>query len=247
MAARTVKTYISGLSSWVVALGLPKPQLWTPRIHLVLRAMDRKRPPSTPPTPITFPILQSLFLHLPHGRDGTILGAAMALQYFGCLRASELCFDPSDDAGPTRASVSFGVFDSRLVMKYLVSKSKTSPHGFSVHLGCSGHAICALCLVHHLISISPSHPSSHLFLTASGCPLTYRLYNTLLKEAASRAGLDSSSISSHSLRAGAATQAARAGFQSHEVQRLGRWRSQAYVTYMRPQPEADALFSSRLT
>lgn len=209
--------------------------------------MDRKRRPPVRPIPITFPLLQLLFNHLPPGPDGFVFGAALALQYFGCLRASEFCADPLDGSAPTRSAIQFLTFQDHLVMRYTVSKSKTNCHGFQLHLGCSGNPICALCVMHSFITIFPSHPSHHLFTTSAGCPLTYQLYNELLKETAARAGLDPSTISSHSLRAGAATQAAQSGFLGHEIQRLGRWRSQAYSVYMRPPPERDALFSSRLT
>lgn len=247
LMSRTVKTYVSGLSAWVVSLGFPKPQLWTPRLHLVLRAMERKQRPPARPTPITFPLLQAMFDHLPLGVDGLVLGAAMALQYFGCLRASEFCMDPLDGSAPTLSSITFGTFEGRPIMRYVVSRSKTNVHGFQLHVGCSERPICALCVVHSFISIFPYHPSSWLFPTSTGSPLTYQMYNILLKQAAARAGLDPATISSHSLRAGAATQAAQAGFQGHEVQRLGRWRSQAFTTYMRPIPERDALLSARLT
>ncbi|KAI0820425.1 hypothetical protein BC628DRAFT_1276145, partial [Trametes gibbosa] len=45
-------------------------------------------------------------------------------------------------------------------------------------------------------------------------------------------GLDSSKYSGHSFRRGAATSAAAVGYADHEIQLLGRWRSDAYKLYI---------------
>lgn len=209
--------------------------------------MDRSGPPPSQPLPITFPSLVMLISALSSARDDLVVAAALSLQFFACLRASELCQVSESSPYPLVSSIFFQMQGPVPHMVYRVRRSKTSLHGFSVHLGCSGHPVCALCIIHFLLATYPPRSTqSPLFQTSSGLPLTYAYYNAAIKTLASRVGLDPNSVSSHSLRAGAATQAAQVGLQAHEIQRLGRWKSQAFTAYMRPPPETDARFASAL-
>jgi integrase len=54
-----------------------------------------------------------------------------------------------------------------------------------------------------------------------------------VKRTTKAAGLDVDRLSAHSLRAGAATQAAKRGVRSENIKRLGRWKSQVYERYIR--------------
>lgn len=245
LSHRTVSTYLSGLRAWVIAIGLQPPVIWSPRVKLAVRSLVRNRPPPSQAAPISFPLLCSMLRRLTGSPDALVLASAMALQYFGCLRASELCVDPLLGKGPARSSVSFSSFKGRPLMRYAVASSKTQPHGFVVCLGCSGKEVCAVCLIYLLVHSSSSH--SHLFTLASGQPLTYPVYNSAIKALIKDMGMDPLLYSSHSLRAGAATQAATTGMPAHDIQRLGRWRSSAYTLYMRPVPESFALLAPQLT
>ena len=100
--------------------------------------------------------------------------------------------------------------------------------------------------MYHFLSLYPLEPAFPLFRFSSGLDLSYRLYNSIIKRLVQLVGLDPSSYSSHSVRAGAATQAARAGLDPDSIKCLGRWRSQAYMVYLRPPPEAYAAFPPAL-
>ena len=54
-------------------------------------------------------------------------------------------------------------------------------------------------------------------------------------------------FNTHSLRIGAATEAAAAGFSGHEIQKLGRWASRAFLTYIRPSTKAQANLNLRFS
>ena len=240
LAPSTIKNYLSALRAWVIANGFDEPIIWTPRVHLACRAVSRSHDPPRQVLPITYDILSSMFNHLTPSTDHLLVAAALSLQYFACLRASELCSNSALAITPARSDVSFYQSGSSFIMLYKCHVSKTSPHGFEVHVGCSGAPICAPCIMHRFLSSCPSEPSSPLFRFTSGHLLSYSLYNSIIKRLVQLAGLDSSNYSSHSVRAGAATQAARAGLDPDSIKRLGRWRSQAYLVSLRPPPEAYA-------
>ena len=240
LAPATMRNYLSALRAWVLSLGLDEPQIWTPRVHLACRAVTRTHSLPRQASPIDFDLLNVLIRLLSSNRDHLLIASALSLQFFACLRASEFCADSTLSIIPTMSDVSFYQNGSSRVMLYTCHSSKTAPQGFQVHVGCSGNPICAPCIMTHFFSLSPYEPSSPLFRFSSGRLLSYRVYNTIIKRLVQLAGLDPSLYSTHSVRAGAATQAARAGLQPDSIKRLGRWRSQAYMVYLRPPPESFA-------
>ena len=246
LAPATVKNYLSALRAWVISMGLDEPHIWTPRVLLACRAVARYHEPPRQVLPITYDVLSLMFRSLSPSRDHLLVAAALSLQYFACLRAAELCSNLSLSLVPTRSDVSFYRSGSSITMLYKCHSSKTASHGFEVHVGCSGGPICAPCIMHLFLSAYPIEPASPLFRFSSGLYLTYPLYNSIIKRLIQLAGLNPSSYSSHSVRAGAATQAARSGLDPDSIKRLGRWRSQAYQAYLRPPPEAYAAVAPSL-
>jgi hypothetical protein len=62
--------------------------------------------------------------------------------------------------------------------------------------------------------------------------LNYEKYNEFIKSIAIACGLNSKNFSTHSLRIGGATLLAAAGHPNHYIQRMGRWKSDAYMKYI---------------
>ena len=57
-----------------------------------------------------------------------------------------------------------------------------------------------------------------------------------LRTALAQVGIDASQYSGHSFHIGAATSAAQAGYSDSFIQSLGRWKSAAFITYIRTSP-----------
>ena len=60
------------------------------------------------------------------------------------------------------------------------------------------------------------------------------------------AGVDERNYAGHSFRIGAATTAAAAGVDDSMIQTLGRWKSSAYLVYIRVPQERLVAISARL-
>ena len=61
-----------------------------------------------------------------------------------------------------------------------------------------------------------------------------------------QAGFDACGYSGHSVRRGAATSAAQSNLGSHEIQLLGRWKSDAFKAYIDTPPERLHALSRRM-
>ena len=66
-------------------------------------------------------------------------------------------------------------------------------------------------------------------------PLTSQRFNEIFRSLLKQSGLNPSHFSSNSLRSGAASTAANSGVPAWLIQKLGRWKSGCYKTYI-PRP-----------
>ena len=85
-----------------------------------------------------------------------------------------------------------------------------------------------------------------LFHFEDGSPLTKNRFITKFRSALTQAGIDSSLYSGHSFRIGAASTAAANGVEDSLIQILGRWKSSAYLAYIKIPSENLAAISRRI-
>eukprot|EP01035_Chromulina_nebulosa_P023196 gene23196-30068_t len=84
---------------------------------------------------------------------------------------------------------------------------------------------------------NPARGRSFFFIPAVNWTLKPRYFNLCLKNLATAMGLDPGRISSHSLRIGGAAALAAAGMPDYVIMNMGRWRSLAFLTYIRKSAE----------
>ena len=70
-----------------------------------------------------------------------------------------------------------------------------------------------------------------------GRPLSRVDLVAAVRQALAADGLDVSRFNGHSFRIGAATTAAQVGVPDSVIQSLGRWKSSAFMTYVRTSPQ----------
>ena len=102
------------------------------------------------------------------------------------------------------------------------------------------------CPVAAMLHYLAARPSAHepLFTFEDG--LTRAALVTHLQTALSHAGIEHSNYTGHSFRIGAATAAAQAGYSDSFIQSLGRWKSSAFVAYIRASTNDLAVVAPRL-
>ena len=115
-------------------------------------------------------------------------------------------------------------------------KSKNNQWGLPqrVYLVQSGHKdICPVAALWHFSSIRP-RISSPFFCHFDGNPLTGLQFNAVLQKVLNYLGLNKDRIKGHSFRIGAASTAWHLGISPTDIQHMGRWRSDAFLAYIRP-------------
>lgn len=184
--------------------------------------------------------------------DSEMLWAAASLCFFGFLRSGELTV-PSEsgyDAGAHLGvqDVSVDDLSDPQVLQIRLKASKTDPFRVGVNVFV-GRTKCKLCPVAAVLSYMTKRGQSPgpLFWFSNKKPLTRSRFVTEVKEALTKAGMDSSGYSGHSFRSGAATTAAKCGQGDATIKMLGRWQSNAYQVYIKTPREQLAQVSRVLT
>lgn len=252
---KTIRIYLSALRFSQIRAGLNDPSLSSfPRLTYILKGIHRGTPDHLRKErlPITMDLL--IALHRvwsipPVQYNQVMLWAACCLGFFGFLRAGEFTCTAAEVTDPPLSPSDIAV-DSRDNPQRIIihlRRTKTDPFGVGcyVHVGRTNSTPCPVAAVLNYLALRP--PSSGpLFLFENGSTLTRAVLVTHLRTALAQAGVDSSHYSGHSFRIGAATAASQAGYSDSFIQSLGRWKSAAFIAYIRTSAEVLAAVAPRL-
>ena len=124
-----------------------------------------------------------------------------------------------------------------------IKASKRDPFhkGCSIHIGLGKYPLCAVHALLVYLAIRGDGPGP-LFLCQNRQPLSCTLLTNWLWQIMASAG----NFSSHSFRIGAATVAGCNGIRDHLIQGVGRWKSNAFQSYIRTPSVAVASLSQML-
>ena len=180
-----------------------------------------------------------------------MLWAASLLCFYGFLRSGEITIQSSKSYD---ASVHLNYADVRFdnpsnpsMMQVHIKASKTDPFRMGCHIYV-GRTNGNLCPINAMLSYLAVRGSSAglLFHFKDTTPLVKSKFVSEFRDKLSQAGLNSSLYSGHSFRIGAASTAAANGVEDSLIQTLGRWKSSAYLLYVRIAPQNLAAISKRL-
>lgn len=260
LAPSSIKVYLSAVRSLHVHAGLHNElaEQLTPRLQMVLKGIKRERARSANPDsarlPITVEIMEKIKQVLardPTKYNNIMLWAACCLAFFGFLRCSEFTI-PNQTGYDQGAHLSVGdvATDSRFSPTMIIvniKQSKTDPfrQGIKLHLGKTGQKVCPVEAVLPYLAVRRGNPGP-LFVLEDSSFLTRKKFTDLLGSTLQQAGINDKRYTTHSFRIGAATTAKAAGIDDSHIKMLGRWKSDAYQTYIRTPQEELAKLSKRL-
>ncbi|KAG8541596.1 hypothetical protein GDO81_028645 [Engystomops pustulosus] len=137
----------------------------------------------------------------------------------------------------TRQPVSFSLLQ-RLCMASTFARLLSRHFCFSVAsgvwltVGSLGGPFCPVQLLRDYMARRPQAPS--FLCHIDGSPFTRFQFVSLYKRALASAGVPPSDFGTHSFRIGAATVADAAGLSDADIMSIGRWKSDCFKRYVRP-------------
>ncbi len=242
---RTIKVYLSAVRHLhvvegerdVFAAGLPRLQYVLQGVKRVESEKGLEKRERLPISPDILRMLKTVWENEP--RPGaSMLWAACCLGFFGFLRSGEMTVPTESGYDPgVHLSIEDIAVDDPVrprVVRVSIKHSKTDPFRKGIHLflGRTQSDICPVkALVNYLVV--RGRKKGPLFLFPDGVCLTRQRLVTVVRDAIRKAGLDPTKYCGHSFRIGAATTAAKNGLEDSVIKTLGRWRSLAYLEYVR--------------
>ena len=165
-----------------------------------------------------------------------LFNTAYCLAFFAFLRISELVSSNKRDVAFVIMASDVSINDNGESLSLVIRHSKTDQydHGARLRLCRSGADICPVTSAKRFLEHRP-RLGGPLLCHFDGRPLTRYQFSAVLKKCLSGLGLQYDRYTSHSFRIGAATAAAVAGYSPEVIQQAGRWRSDTYRIYIRPE------------
>ena len=241
---QTVKCYLSAVRHLQVSCGGGDPRVDSmPLLELAVRGARKEQagtPKQTrlPITPCVLKKMLQVWNQDPANGDHVMLWAACCVGFFGFLRSGEFTA-PEKEEFDSGVHLSFkdiaidNASDPR-VISVRIKQSKTDPfrQGVTIFLGRTDAIICPVAALLAYLARRGSGDGP-LFRFKNGQPLTRSRLVMEVRKALQEAGLQPETYAGHSFRIGAATTAAACGVPADVIKTLGRWKSQAYLLYVR--------------
>ncbi len=253
---RTMKVYLSAVRYLHIMEGAADPfQKPLCRLQYTLQGVKRTEACSGTTARTRLPIgpeilrrMRAVLRSDRHNPDKIMLWAAVCLGYFGFLRAGEMTVPSDDNFDPTvhltRGDIAVDDPLKPEVVRVHIKQSKTDPFrkGIYLYIGKTNSELCPVTALLGYLVVRGQRPGP-LFVFKDGRFLSRQRLVSAVREALRAVGLDQSQYCGHSFRIGAATTAASRGLEDSVIKTLGRWRSLAYLDYVRIPREQLANYS----
>lgn len=253
LKASTISGHLSAIRHLNIINGSPDPMIGQERLLLVKRGLAKRASPAELRAAVTN---QHILAFLPlldlTAFEDACFFAMCCLGFYGFLRISELTY-PDSSFSPENAITSVDLTWAPGRISLLLRRSKTDVQrkGVTVVIGENSSPVCAVKSLQHYLSMRrASLPSliaatSPLFVTPVGLPVSKAGFSNRLSALSARVGVEGL-VTPHSLRIGAATAAWRAGYSDSQIMALGRWKSRAFLAYIRVDADTMAAMNSKL-
>ena len=230
----TIKVYLSGIQFYSSMYGFSEKISRMKRLSYVLRGTRRSRVVYTNHRePIRFRHLSFLynFFSLNFNRfDKRMLRAATCVAFFGLFRSAEYT-SPSSTFWDPR--VNLGIQDVQFAKKaglnIRIKSSKTDPfkEGCTVELTRLSSKFCPVRLLTKYLEMR-GFEEGPLFIYSDNSFLTRNRLSSILSHC-----FPNECLNTHSFRIGGASSAAKLGIPSLLIKKLGRWKSDTFMRYIR--------------
>lgn len=241
LKASTITSYISAISYIHKLLDMVNPAdsfLIKKLLHSVRRYKnpDKRRP-------FTLNNLQDMMSALKSTVSDHVtrlcMRAMFLMAFFGLFRVGEIAHSPTGHRNViTRNDIDFNYTGSKISSLSITLRHFKHSQGQTAVIPLSRQSVKTLCPVRALIHYLKAIPYSTgpMFVDFTGQPITTTAFRSTLRSCVIACHLDPLLFTAHSFRIGGATHAHQSNMSAQNIQKLGRWKSSAYLKYIRPQP-----------
>ena len=243
----TTKVYLAAVKNLHIEFGCPLDFTSMPLLYKTIRGIKCSHTVSKRARyPITITVLHRIYSKLQpfHSQavDSSMLWAAFTLAFFGFLRSSEFTcngkFDPHTHLSRADISLEPNIFSPNY-LEITIKKSNPFRETAKLTIARSDSKVCTVtALQDYLLQTHGQSTSQPLFKFTDGRNLTRASLTNNLRALLHVCGLDSAHFASLCFRIGAATTAGAVGLPGWLIKVLGRWKSNAYQTYIKTPKEA---------
>ncbi|XP_077979653.1 uncharacterized protein LOC144434995 [Glandiceps talaboti] len=241
MAYTTMLTYLSAISYVHKLAGCMDPTK-SFLIQKLIVAAKKLDPRIDVRLPISQPILHKLVQSIEHTittrYQQSLFRAMFLLAFHGFLRIGEMTVREQKEHQRVlqRSSIQFlRLPNNLLAFQLTITVFKHNTENRPFHLLIKATGLPGLCPVHAMIDICRwrgCRPGP-LFIMPTGSAVTREHFVSHLNICLNFCGLDASRYKGHSFRIGAASRAAALGLSDAQIRVLGRWKSDAFKSYIR--------------
>ena len=252
---KTLKVYLSGIRLEHLEQGFRDPTD-DEVLHLICRGIRRLLGDNNCRTrcPITINLLRILKTRLTRSAAYTILEqrllwAAFALAFYEFMRVSEFTAPSSSDSfsPPGLHWSDVQLHQSSVALTLCQSKTDPFRRGHCITVSATNTSTCLVRALHRYCTLVHStNRVGPLFNGGRFAPLSRVHITSVVRQLLQGTGVNQAHYSSHSFRIGAATTAAAAGLPASLIKTLGRWKSNAYESYVQFPPSSLLAVSSIL-
>ena len=240
-SVESIKNYVSGVKKLFYLVGIEPPDLSDYLYNLTLRGILRDKDHVVRrANPVTPELLAAMFQHVDVNSEVQLVAwVAILLGFYMFFRKSNLVPDSISSFNLSKHLSRGNIYkwgDIFIVRVFWAKNVQFHERELIIPLLPNiDKRICPVYWLQHMLDNLPGVSSDPALLTLRNdkvTPLTYGQLTYWLRKWVQSAGLDPKLFSSHSLRRGGATWAARCGLPSHVIRLLGDWRSQAFLKYI---------------
>ena len=227
----TIRTFVSAIGFYHKVNGLHDPSS-SYMVEKAIQGLKKLRPTIDKRRAITIDMLANMvcsLFNLPLTMYERYLFKSMFLiAFFGLFRVGEITDSPHN---VKVSNVSFTVNPEKVVFQCESFKHSVGPR--SIHI--NRHAPTWLCPVQALKAFNRirQNVQGPLFVDDQNRPIQRSHFVKILRSSLSICGYDTKVYQTHSFRIGGATLAASKGMSILNIQNLGRWKSNAFIKYIR--------------
>jgi hypothetical protein len=253
VASKTIRSYLAAIRSTHIDRILPVAVFENPSLRRMLDGATSLNPSLKEATQ-KLPISRSILTKIATGSSsipGVNTDAAFCLAFAGCLRMGEITYTDKQRSEPsfaatraTRSDIQFSPSGDHLTLRLKRSKTDKDKQGIQILVAATFDAVCPVAALQKLFLLDPQSPSAPLFTAYGGAAFSASYARRMLKSRLNLQNISAAHYTGHSFRRGAAQHALDHGFSDEEVQRLGRWTSDAFRLYCSTS-QADAFRLSR--